>query len=66
MTTLCAHGYVLLQDSCPSCDHYSETPHASEPVTFFYTRYGETRRRRYVRCRHCAQIDGARVHRVKT
>ena len=54
----CAHGCVFLQDSCPSCDHMSETPHVPEmaTVTPAWTS------RPWTSCLHCQQPRSHRVH----
>lgn len=64
MTTrpLCAHGYVLMQDSCPGCDHATETPHPADPVSV----RPSWATRDYRRCRRCAQIPSHPIHATRT
>lgn len=54
----CVHDYVLLQDSCPGCDHAQETPHTADPVTV-RPRWAKRDMRR---CRRCALQPSARIH----
>jgi hypothetical protein len=59
----CAHGYGLMRDSCPGCDHMQETPHAADPVRV-KPRWAKRQMRR---CRHCALVPSHRIHvEVKT
>jgi uncharacterized Zn finger protein len=56
---LCAHNYVLMQDSCPGCDAEGETSHTAEPVKVkpsWATRV-------LTRCRRCSQVPSHRIHR---
>lgn len=55
---LCAHEYVLMQDSCPGCDHEGYTPHPADVVPV-RPRWAKRTLRR---CRRCGQVGSARVH----
>lgn len=57
----CAHGYGLLRDSCPGCDHEEETPHEADPVTI----RPEWAKRSTRRCRRCGQVPSHPIHRAK-
>ena len=57
---LCAHGYYLLQDSCPGCDHECETPHEAEPVK---VKPGWAMRV-MTRCRRCGGVASDRIHKT--
>ncbi|MHC3392053.1 hypothetical protein ACLQ2E_21700 [Streptomyces lavendulocolor] len=55
---LCAHGYVLMQDSCPGCDHESETPHQADPVRVVPSWTSTPHKR----CRRCSLRPSDRIH----
>jgi hypothetical protein len=55
---LCAHGYVLMQDSCPGCDAEAEAPHVADPVTV----RPSWNNRPFKRCRRCALVPSHRIH----
>lgn len=55
---LCAHDYVLMQDSCPGCDAERERPHQADPVTV-RPRWANRDMRR---CRRCALVPSDRIH----
>ncbi|MEV2203756.1 hypothetical protein AB0E11_27870 [Streptomyces fradiae] len=57
----CAHGYGLLRDSCPGCDHEQETPHDADPVTVRPT----WAKRDMRRCRRCGLTPSHAIHRAK-
>lgn len=59
---LCDHGYVMLQDSCPNCDHMQETAHAATTVRV-NAPWGK---RPFTRCTACQQPASASVHRELT
>ncbi|MGW7514804.1 hypothetical protein ACWGJ2_04350 [Streptomyces sp. NPDC054796] len=61
-TVLCAHGYGLLRDSCPGCDAAEERPHTADPVTV----RPSWAKRAMRRCRRCAQVPSARIHKQAT
>ncbi len=54
----CAHGYGLMRDSCPGCDHEEETPHKADPVRI----RPEWARGVMTRCRRCGKRPSHRVH----
>lgn len=56
---LCAHGYVLMQDSCPCCDREQETPHEADPVAV-HPRWAKRPLRR---CRRCSLVTAHQIHR---
>ena len=53
----CAHGYILMQDSCPGCDHASENKHAPEMV-----RVMGFKGRDVSRCTQCGQVKSHPAH----
>ncbi|SDM76340.1 hypothetical protein SAMN05444921_11312 [Streptomyces wuyuanensis] len=55
---LCAHGYVLMQDSCPGCDHESENPHPADAVSVVPS-WSD---RSHTRCRRCGKRPSNRIH----
>lgn len=55
---LCAHGYVLMQDSCPGCDAEREEPHPADPVKVVPS----WTVRVHTRCRRCSLVPSARIH----
>jgi uncharacterized Zn finger protein len=55
---LCAHGYVLMQDSCPGCDHMGETPHVADVVRVVPSWTATVHRR----CRQCGLVGSAKIH----
>lgn len=55
---LCAHGYVLLQDTCPGCDAEEEKPHDADPVSV-YSRWAKADVRR---CRKCGMSPSHHIH----
>lgn len=55
---LCAHGYVLLQDSCPGCDAEQERPHKADPVKVVPS----WSKRTHTRCRRCSLAPSAAIH----
>ncbi|WND36945.1 hypothetical protein RI578_22825 [Streptomyces sp. BB1-1-1] len=57
----CAHGYGLLRDSCPGCDHEGETPHEADPVTI----RPEWAKRNMRRCRRCTLRPSHPIHRAE-
>lgn len=57
---LCSHDYVLMQDSCPGCDHESETPHPAEPVAV----RPAWAKGPMKRCRRCGQRPSHRIHKA--
>ena len=57
----CAHGYGLLRDSCPGCDHEQDTPHEADPVTI-RPRWAKRDMRR---CRRCALRPSHYIHKAK-
>jgi hypothetical protein len=58
---LCDHGYGLMRDSCPGCDHMEETPHVATVVTV--TPSWSTRPHR--RCTACSMTASHRIHQTK-
>lgn len=56
----CAHGYILMQDSCPNCDAESEERHTPDPVKV----KPEWATTTYTRCRNCGQVPSHRIHRA--
>ncbi|MGA5084072.1 hypothetical protein [Streptomyces pseudogriseolus] len=56
----CAHGYGLMRDSCPGCDHETETPHDADPVTIRPT----WAKRNMRRCRRCGCVPSHPIHRA--
>jgi hypothetical protein len=58
MKVNCAHGYVLMQDSCPGCDRMEEAQHKADPVAVIPSWTG----RAHTRCRVCSLVPSARVH----
>lgn len=59
--TACAHGYILMQDSCPGCDAEQETPHTADPVAVL-PRWAP---RGMIRCRRCSLAPSHRIHRAE-
>ncbi|MDH6116879.1 putative Zn finger protein [Kitasatospora sp. GAS204A] len=57
---LCAHGYVLMQDSCPGCDSAEETPHPADPVKVRPSWSSRT----LTRCRTCGKTPGHQIHKT--
>lgn len=57
----CAHGYVLMQDSCPGCDAEQDTPHEADPVTV-RPRWAKGTMRR---CRRCALRPSHYIHKAQ-
>lgn len=57
---LCDHGYFLMQDSCPGCDHMGETPHVADPVTV----QPSWAKRNMRRCLKCGKAPSHRIHSV--
>ncbi|MFJ5804813.1 hypothetical protein [Streptomyces sp. NPDC093093] len=55
---LCAHGYVLMQDSCPCCDAEQETPHQADPVRVVPSWTSTP----HTRCRRCSLRPSDRIH----
>jgi hypothetical protein len=55
---LCAHGYVLMQDSCPGCDHEAETPHQGDPVKVVPSWTSTP----HTRCRRCSLRPSDLIH----
>lgn len=53
----CAHGYILMQDSCPMCDQASENKHGPDMV-----RVMGFNGRPVSRCRQCGQAKSHAVH----
>jgi hypothetical protein len=59
-TVTCTHGYGLMRDSCPGCDHEQETPHEADPVTV----RPMWAKRDMRRCRRCALVPSHKIHRT--
>ncbi|MEV7123965.1 PP2C family protein-serine/threonine phosphatase [Kitasatospora griseola] len=57
---LCAHGYVLEQNSCPGCDAAEDAPHPADPVRV----HPAWAPRPLTRCRTCGQPSRRRVHKA--
>ncbi|MFD8151724.1 hypothetical protein ACFV28_13365 [Streptomyces sp. NPDC059720] len=57
----CAHGYGLLRDSCPGCDHEQETPHDADPVTL----RPAWAKRDMRRCRRCTLRPSHPIHKAR-
>lgn len=55
----CAHGYVLMQDSCPGCDAEQEQAHEPDPVRV----WPAWSPRPLARCRRCSGRRSDRIHR---
>lgn len=55
---LCAHGYFLMQDSCPGCDAEKEIPHPAIPIRVkpSWAKHFHTR------CQRCSQRPSHRIH----
>lgn len=56
--TRCAHGYFLMQDSCPGCDAEQEREHAADPVRV----RPDWARQWMRRCRRCGLTPSHRIH----